>query len=264
VGISPVFRDVASSPPTPAFWSALPLGHGVAVLQHDANGVAALAKPAGTLSHPNRSGEEGRSLLQASYTVDGELYHWKDAAGGDQRLWLLNRLDSATSGVILVAASDDLARSVRAMFREKQIRKVYAALVFGRPSQPRQVWRDRLAIDKRGGQVRTSTGGNVPAEAVMKVVRSPAPGQQPPLALIQLEPRTGRSHQLRAQCAARKLPIVGDGTYGDFRLNREFAKTTGHKRLFLHSLQTQFTYEWAGRTYPFAAHAPLPPEFEGR
>ena len=83
----------------------------------------------------------------------------------------------------------------------------------------------------------------------------------PPLALVQLDPQTGRSHQLRVQCARRGLPIVGDQTYGDFRRNREFAKATGCKRLFLHSLATRFNYELNRRTFTFAATTPLPNEF---
>ena len=79
---------------------------------------------------------------------------------------------------------------------------------------------------------------------------------------MQLEPQTGRSHQLRVQCARRGLPIVGDQTYGDFRLNREFATATGCKRLFLHSLDTRFSYEFGGRTFQFAASAPLPADFD--
>lgn len=246
-----------------AFWSELPLGRGVTVLHRDENGLAALAKPAGVLSHPNEPADEPRSLLTARYTLDGEYFEWTAAGGPDtavRRLWLLNRLDSATSGVILAAADGDLAAEVRAQFKRKQVRKVYQALVFGVPRQPLELWRDRLAIEKRGGMIRTATSaGNVPAECRMSVVRASA--RPPRLALLKLEPRTGRSHQLRVQCAKRGLPIVGDQTYGDFAANRGFAKATGAKRLFLHSLETAFEYEWRGGRFSFAAHAPLPPEF---
>ena len=70
------------------------------------------------------------------------------------------------------------------------------------------------------------------------------------------------SHQLRVQCAKRGLPIVGDQTYGDFGRNREFAKRTGAKRLFLHSTETAFDYDFRGRRQTFSAAAPLPAEFE--
>lgn len=234
-----------------SLWTALPLGSGVALLGHDANGLAALAKPAGTLSHPNAKGEESRALLRAPYRIDGEFYQW-----AKHRLWLLNRLDSATSGVILVAADGALAEAVRAQFKQRQVRKVYQALVFGTPPQAAELWQDRLAVQKRGERIRT-TAGHLPAASRMSVVRA---GRT--VSLLRLEPQTGRSHQLRVQCSRRGLPIVGDQTYGDFRLNREFARTTGVKRMFLHSLETSFDYEFAGKTWHFAATAPLPAEFE--
>jgi len=56
--------------------------------------------------------------------------------------------------------------------------------------------------------------------------------------------------------------MVGDQTYGDFARNREFAKRAGTKRLFLHSLETAFDYEFKGRRCTFAVTAPLPAEFE--
>jgi tRNA pseudouridine65 synthase len=246
------------------FWATLPLGRGVTLLARDANGLVAFNKPAGVLSHPNQSGDEPRALLHAPYRAEGEYFEWRSVAaiaGDPNRLWLLNRLDSATSGVILAAASADLAALIKDHFKRKQVRKMYHALVFGGPHAPAEVWRDRLAVEKRGGRIRTSAhAGHVPAECAMTVVRRGA--QETRLTLLRLEPRTGRSHQLRVQCAKRGWPIVGDQTYGDFARNREFAKRTGTKRLFLHSMETAFTYEIRGRKADFSAVAPLPEEFE--
>lgn len=242
------------------FWTALPLGRGFALLTRDANGLAAFAKPAGGLSHPNTPGDHSRSLIHAPYETEGEFFQWSTSEGAVRRLWLLNRLDGATSGVILAAASAELAGEIRQMFLHKQVRKVYQALVFGVPTRSSELWRDRLAVQRKGGVVRAGVGGNIPAEAAMTVLRQQR-AASPPLALLQLEPRTGRSHQLRVQCAKRHLPIVGDATYGDFSANRAFAKRTGEKRLFLHSLETTFDYEFAGRSHRFSAKAPLPEEF---
>jgi tRNA pseudouridine65 synthase len=251
------------SAPGERFWSTLPLGRGVTLLTHDANGLVAFDKPAGVLSHPNSAEDEPRALLKAHYSLDDECYQWptgeRDTAAA-ARLWLLNRLDSATSGVILAAASEELAREVRVQFKRKRIRKIYHALVFGVPAVPAQIWQDRLAVKKQAGQVRTSGAGHIPCESQMQLLRRrTAP---PPIALLRLEPHTGRSHQLRVQCALRHLPIVGDATYGNFARNREFAKGTGLKRLFLHSLETSFDYEFGGRPFHFTASAPLPEDFE--
>lgn len=241
------------------FWEVLPLGGGVRPLHRDANGLAAFDKPSGVLSHPNESQDEARSLLTCRYDKEAQCYHWKAGDGTLRRLWLLNRLDSATSGVILTAADEKLAAAVREHFARKQVRKVYNALVFGRPHKDREIWRDLLAVKKQQGQIRTAARGNIPAETEFQLVRH----QQRSFStsLVRLEPRTGRSHQLRVQCAKRELPIVGDQTYGDFTLNRAFKKATGSDRLFLHSLETAFTYEFGGRTHAFKASAPLPKEF---
>jgi len=288
-----------------ACWQTLPLGRGVTICARDDNGLVAFSKPAGILSHPNDPRDQPRSLLNARYETDGEFYEFEtqiperdskrgakpdmpDASAASRpagvshsairnphsafrRLWLLNRLDSATSGVILAAGNEKLAREIRALFQQRHIGKTYVALVFGLPSEKQQTWRDRLDIQKRAGQIRARAGasagaaaGNIPAEARMTVLRTwrdhpLADGR--PLALIQLEPKTGRSHQLRVQCAKRRLPIVGDATYGDFRANRDFAKRTGEKRLFLHSLETHFDYTHEGRARAFSAKAGLPPAF---
>ena len=241
------------------YWTTLPLGRGVQLVTRDPNGLVAFAKPAGVLSHPNKSEDEERSLLTTRYQPDGEFYEWKREGAASARLYLLNRLDSATSGVLLGATSESLAREIRALFQRRNVRKVYNALVFGIPTAVHQVWKDQLAVQKKGGQIRTETTGNIPAESHMHVLRSRR--GDAPLALISLEPKTGRSHQLRVQCAKRHLPIVGDATYGDFGANRAFAKATGEKRLFLHSLETSFEYVYSGRTYKFNARAPLPEEF---
>lgn len=249
--------------PAEELWDNLPLGAGVTVLARDANGLLALDKPAGVLSHPNESADQARSLLTCRYDSEGECFGWRPPAGEERRLWLLNRLDGATSGVILLAAQAELARAVRETFARKTVGKTYVALVFGRPAERMQHWRDLLAVQKKGGQIRTAAGtGNVPAETQFELL-----GHQQgafSTSLIRLKPRTGRSHQLRVQCAKRGLPIVGDQTYGDFGMNREFARATGEKRMFLHSLETSFGYELGGKRWNFRAQAPLPQPFRAR
>jgi 23S rRNA-/tRNA-specific pseudouridylate synthase len=235
----------------------------VELIGHDAHGLGALAKPAGVLSHPTEKGRDrGRALLDAEYDMEAECFVWpQHTGGGERRLWLLNRLDSATSGVILVASDGKLAADVKDQFQRKAISKTYVALVFGIPRAQREQWRDRLAVERRGGVVRSGTvGGHIPAESQCRVIESVRGAQ--PLALLELKPLTGRTHQLRVQCAKRQLPIVGDQTYGDFRRNREFAKAAGTKRMFLHSLETNVHYNWRGREYHFSAKAELPDEFK--
>jgi 23S rRNA-/tRNA-specific pseudouridylate synthase len=248
--------------PADDFWSDVPFGPGVKMVASDSNGLFALDKPEGVLSHPNAPGEEARSLIRARYDEKDERYEWQGARGAVRRIWLINRLDSATSGLILAATDGVLAREVRAQFQRRLVRKTYQALVFGKPRHATETWKDILNVKKMGGQIRTAAaGGGLHAECLMTLVRG---GSGPVrVSLIRLEPRTGRSHQLRVQCAKRGLPIVGDRTYGDFGANREFTRAGGPKRMFLHSLGIAFKYEFGGNQHVFSASSALPPEFEG-
>jgi tRNA pseudouridine65 synthase len=241
----------------------LPLGRGVRVLAWDANGLLALEKPEKVLSHPNSPRDRGKALLEAGYDLDQECYSFGARPDGEPcRVWLLNRLDSATSGVILAAVDPRTAAAVRKEFAASKVLKTYCALVFGVPRPTRQQWKDALKVERREGKLRTRGGtGDRTATAAM-VLRRAFPGR-PEVSLLELTPGTGRTHQLRVQCARRKLPIIGDRTYGDFAANREFARRTGCKRLFLHCIQTSLTYRLGQHTVDFTAASVLPEEFEG-
>lgn len=254
------------SPPSSRYWQTLPLHSGVRVIACDNNGLAALEKPITVLSHPNKAGEEPRSLLTCAYDDRRECFRWPRETAPDGslireagELHLLNRLDSATSGVLLVAADDRLAKVVREAFAGRHVSKTYAALVFGVPRTRRDVWSDRLAHSRKGGHLRGSTRGYIESQSEMRLLATRA--GQPPVSLIELQPLTGRSHQLRLQCQRRSLPIVGDATYGDFARNRAFAKAAGIKRLCLHSFHTSVNYRLDGRDHVFEATSPLPAEF---
>lgn len=241
-------------------WRSVPLGPGVEVLAVHPCGLAALGKPAGVLSHPNRPGEEKRSLLAAPYDAGAQFFHWPGSDGVEARVWLLHRLDSATSGVVLVAAGADIAQAVRAVFEQRGVHKLYLALVLGHLREKRAQWRDAMEVRRGGGTVRAREDGGLRAETSVRCLRL-IPGP-PALSLLELEPHTGRTHQLRHQCARRRLPIVGDQTYGNFRLNRDLARRLGTDRLFLHarSVKLEFTLP-SGVRVAFAASSAVPEEF---
>lgn len=233
----------------------IPLHKNCRVLGTHEVGLVAVDKPAGVLSHPNRRGEESRSVLGARYNAEGEVYE----AGG-RRWYLLNRLDAPTSGVLLLAETAELAAVAREAFARHAVKKEYVALVRGVVRWRRQLWRDHLTVGRSRGQLRTRCGrGAVNAETEAFLVRR---GEGPPArALLGLRPQTGRTHQLRVQCATRQLPIIGDGTYGDFGFNREWKRRHGTGRLLLHSQRTEMEVTFAGQRVPFVAESPLPKEF---
>lgn len=222
---------------------------------HRAGGVVALDKPSGCRSHPGRGQRDPGALLTVPFRVKDEAFCWREASGRERTLYLLHRLDAPTSGVILLAEEGDVAAEAKRCFSAHAVEKVYFALVRGTPSKLPATWRDRLRTGQQGKGRRTVSGSGAPAECRVEVAsRSRAHGG---LTLLRLHPKTGRTHQLRVQCADRHLPIVGDATYGDFAFNRRFAREEGEKRLFLHASSIELR---VGGTR-FRAESPLPGVF---
>jgi 23S rRNA-/tRNA-specific pseudouridylate synthase len=216
----------------------------------------AVEKPPGVLSHPNRKGDRGKALLNLAYDEKKQAYGMLDTQGAwAASVFLLNRLDSATSGIVLLALSEATAAAVLAAFEAKRVKKTYQALVFGAPRGGPPIWRDRISVMKAQGGLRASTGGGLSAET--KLVRVEAVGGMPPVSRLTLMPVTGRTHQLRIQTSKRHLPIVGDRTYGDFQKNKLAAKK-GMKRLCLHCVATELDYRLGERSFRFKAHSKPP------
>jgi 23S rRNA-/tRNA-specific pseudouridylate synthase len=184
-----------------------------------------------------------------------EAYHLPPDKGGG-KVWLLHRLDSGTSGVILVADQEATAAEVKYAFAKHLVKKMYVAMVFGCPERVNAVWKDLIEVRKERGRLRARPGQGSWAEAVMKE-RARGKGPAGAMSLLQLEPKTGRTHQLRIQCSQRNLPIVGDRTYGDFEKNRLFAKGSGQQGMFLHAERVKVPF----RGNDWTAHVPVPPHF---
>jgi 23S rRNA-/tRNA-specific pseudouridylate synthase len=242
----------------------LPLNRGVRVIAHNEDGLVALDKPSGALSHPNDVSDNKRSLLVADYDLDQECYTWTDHSGETRQAWLINRLDSPTSGVILLGLNSEISRLIKQQFATHRITKIYYALVRGKPKPPSGSWSDKLKKEIRRGNrpngIRRYPERIVSAKARYQLIKSPTGGF--PVSLVKLMPLTGRTHQLRVQCKNHGLPIVGDRTYGNFSFNEEVVLRTETKRMMLHSAETIVNYSFKGKVREFTASSELPEEFE--
>ncbi|MDR1254616.1 MAG: RNA pseudouridine synthase [Puniceicoccales bacterium] len=191
------------------------------------NGILAIDKPSGLISHPNKENyKAANSLILAPYDLQREAYVIKN-----EFVYLLNRLDSPTSGIVLLTTHTSVAHKIRKAFRYGRIKKMYQALVKGHVPKS-TLWKDVLhTVKNERQQLRTHRQpGGVEVQTEVHVERY---GQLKEHAYTQLMlcPRTGRTHQLRVQCASRNFPILGDKTYGDFAFNRSLHL----KRLYLHA-----------------------------
>jgi 23S rRNA pseudouridine955/2504/2580 synthase len=179
--------------------------------------------------------------------------------GHAERPRLVHRLDKDTSGVLLIARTAAAAAFFTRAFRDKTTRKVYWAIVAGRPKLLQG--KIDLALMKRSGagggeRVRADDEGKdaITYYTVVEAVGDTA-------SWLALLPLTGRTHQLRAHCAAIDTPIVGDGKYGGATAHLLKGPSFGGAahRLHLHARSLDIPHP-AGGT--LSATAPLPPHMK--
>ena len=181
----------------------------ITVLFED-DSMIAIDKPSGMLAHPTSQERSGTA-------VNAIMGHLKGA-----RPSLIHRLDRGTSGVLLAAKTEEAARELGALFETRQIDKRYLAVLASEPA-----W-TQLEVDapieryKDGRTPKWNTGENG-AEALTKLTKLRG-------RLIQAEPFTGRTNQIRIHCASIGLPILGDVAYGGPLA----------ERMFLHAHELEF------------------------
>ncbi len=257
------------------FIENIPLAGGCSIVAWHPCGLVAINKRAGRMTHPNQNDAlKGRvSMLRANYNFKGEYYSW-DVIPPDEdesvvsfepekknRLYLVNRLDSPTSGIVVASSNAEVAALAKEEFRQRRVEKVYYAICIGRPFQKSGVFSDRLKKMSGRGFVRSAVSGSgMTAKTEYCVEENDA--NNAGLSLIKLVPKTGYTHQLRVQCAQRRFPILGDASYGNFQANKMFKRLTNIDRLFLHCKSTSLQIELNGKKIEFTAEAPVPSSFD--
>jgi 23S rRNA pseudouridine1911/1915/1917 synthase len=197
-------------------------------------------KPAGLVVHPARGHREG-TLAQLLAGV---------AAGGDpERAGIVHRLDRDTSGLLVVARSDEAHRLLQRALAERRIGREYIALVQGRPRSRTGTIEAPIGRDPNL-RTRMAVGGNFPREArthfaVERLLRG--------FALLRVHLDTGRTHQIRVHMQAIGHPVAGDPEYGAPGI-------LGLERQFLHAARLTFEHPLSGE--PIEVRSPLPADLE--
>ena len=196
-------------------------------------------KPAGLVVHP--AGPHGSGTLAHGLLA-------LDAAGGDEeRPGIVHRLDRDTSGLLVVARSEEAHGRLQELVRRREVERRYLTLVRGRPRSrsgriEAPIGRDRT--DRSRHSLDTAT----PREAVtwFEVVELLAEH-----ALLDVRLETGRTHQIRVHLEAIELPVAGDPVYG-------VPGDLGLQRQFLHAARLSFAHPFTGERVE--AESPLPPD----
>jgi 23S rRNA pseudouridine955/2504/2580 synthase len=205
--------------------AAVPAGREYRILYED-DSLLAVDKPAGMAVH----GGSG-----VSFGVIEQLRRQRPQA---RFLELAHRLDRETSGLLLVAKKRSALTALHDAFRAGRIEKRYLALVRGRWHEPER--HVRLALHKYltgEGERRVSVSRE--GKAAHSIVRLRSRWEN--FSLVEVELKTGRTHQIRVHLAHLGFPLCGDDKYGDFALNKTLQKQ-GLGRMFLHAAQLSLTH----------------------
>ena len=210
-------------------------------------------KPAGLVVHP-AAGTPSGTLANAL------AFHFQQLPARGVRPGIVHRLDRDTSGLIVVAKTEAALENLSDQFRDRTVFKSYVALVHGRMSPDSGKIDQPLARDRSNRTRMAVVRGGRNALTLYRVRRS-----FDRFTLLDVELKTGRTHQIRVHLAWMKHPVVADETYGGGRDNtikdpRLRARIRALKRHFLHAEKLGFKHPTTGEFVKF--ESPLPPELE--
>lgn len=193
--------------------------------------LVAIDKPAGLLVHP--SGLDAHEHRTALHLLRDQLGAW---------VWPLHRLDKGTSGVLLFARHAEAASEWGQAFEQGRVAKRYLAMVRGWPDAEGEITHP-LARDPElpsAGQLQLAARTRYRRLACMEWPFSvDARHATTRVALVEVEPLTGRRHQIRRHFKHIAHPLLGDATHGKGILNRAAAEWLGTSRLWLHALHCE-------------------------
>jgi 23S rRNA pseudouridine1911/1915/1917 synthase len=202
-------------------------------------------KPSGMVVHPS-AGHATGTLVHAALAHAPDL----EGVGGEQRPGIVHRLDKGTSGLILLAKNGQTHAWLQSQFSRRLVDKEYLALVDGRPPAPKGLveapigrdpaHRKRMAVIRKGRSA---------------VTRFLTLEQFEEHTLLEVRPKTGRTHQIRIHMAFLKCPVVGDRVYGHRRPSLPL------DRPFLHAHRLTLVLEEGQAAQTF--EAPIPDELLG-
>lgn len=206
-----------------------------------------VSKPAGLVVHPGVGNTAG-TLVQALEEAGVALA----PAGGATRPGIVHRLDRDTSGLLIVAKSDEAYHGLVDALRRRDVQRRYLALVEGAPGGP--VGRIEVPIGRHPGDRRRFSARQDGRSALTTweaATSGSAAGTE--VSLLRLALGTGRTHQIRVHVSYMGNPVVGDTTYG---ADPGVAAELGLERPFLHAHRLGFTHPVTGR--PVELEEPLP------
>jgi 23S rRNA pseudouridine1911/1915/1917 synthase len=210
--------------------------------------LAVINKPAGMMVHAGAGATD--DARNRGTLVNALLHHLRNLSGvgGELRPGIVHRLDKETSGLIVVAKSDDAHRKLSAQFAAREVKKKYVALVHGWVKKDSGTLAQSISRDRvRRTRMTTRHEGGRTAVTHYRVVRR-LDTKFGKFTLLDVKIDTGRTHQIRVHVAAMGHPVVGDTMYGAPRQARGKNAVIGLPRNFLHAAELEFRHPRTGES----------------
>jgi 23S rRNA pseudouridine1911/1915/1917 synthase len=211
----------------------------------------AINKPPGIVIYP-AAGHRSGTILNALVARGTKLA----STGSPLRPGVVHRLDKETSGVMLFAKDDRVYFDLVRQFREREIEKVYLALVYGNPARESGEIKSligRSLSDRKKMSIRTRRGREA-------LTRYRVERRLDGASLVRVTIITGRTHQIRVHFASKGYPVLGDKTYGKKTVLKRHGRTIRFNRQMLHAFR--FTFRHPVQSGMVVLSAPLPHDME--
>lgn len=210
---------------------------------HDDDDIVVVDKPFGVAAHPS-VGWEGPTVLGALAAAGYRV----STSGAAERAGIVHRLDAGTSGLMVVAKSEHAYTALKRAFHDRQVEKIYHAVVQGHP-------------DPLSGTVDAPIGRHPRADWKFAVTAAGKPSVThyetieafPAASLLEIRLETGRTHQIRVHMAAQRHPCVGDSMYG---ADPTLSARLGLGRQWLHAVRLGFDHPGTGERAVFESDYP--------
>jgi 23S rRNA pseudouridine1911/1915/1917 synthase len=210
---------------------------------HDDDELVVIDKPVGVAAHPS-VGWDGPTVLGALAAAGFRIA----TSGPAERTGIVHRLDAGTSGLMVVAKTETAYRELKRQFHDREVGKIYHALVQGHP-------------DPFSGTIDAPIGRHPSSAWKFAVVAGGKPSVThydtleafPAATLLEIHLETGRTHQIRVHMAAQRHPCVGDALYG---ADPTLSARVGLARQWLHAMRLQFRHPGSGEMVEFASVYP--------
>ena len=210
---------------------------------HDDDDLVVVDKPVGVAAHPS-VGWTGPTVIGALAAAGYRIA----TSGPEERAGVVHRLDAGTSGLMVVAKSEPAYRELKRQFHDREVEKVYHAVVQGHP-------------DPSSGTIDAPIGRHPGSAWKFAVVAGGKPSVThydtleafPAASLLEIHLETGRTHQIRVHMAAQRHPCVGDAMYG---ADPSLSARLGLERQWLHAMRLGFVHPATGDRVEYSSTYP--------